>query len=614
MPGPATQNIVFDQFKDNYLSAKRGAPPQFDDQEKSEREDAAQAYARENEKHFVDYCRDCIDTSTSANKDILRTQEDCFRVFLEKEPISYQFKEEWQSRVVIPKPYAAVMYGAAAVKKAFSPDFLTIEKENNKLSEKFWQEVLATQLDSRHANFPVRFVDASIMALATGPSMEMIPRFTSGIGLTIDLVEPWKIRRDPDAPPRDPQGGLYWIHQEWLDYHVLKRMEKVGKYFDVDRIKGDEKENPNNPMMTKDAIAKRKNQTWRRSSFRHMSLASELYGTILSPKAEELLPSGTYTVAGGRLIEVPKSTPYGWLRWPGVSFSAMPDLLRFGGRGLVEGIITLWESMCNIMCLHEDGLKYIINPPTEVCVNNLVDEEDVDHWPGKIYQTRDTVSGHQVIRPMDRHDATSSVLANLQYHDQLFQRGSMVTDSVQGLPGYRAEVTAHEAAQNLDQAMGVFGLMGGNLEDGAVQVLNAIVDVISSFATVADLFPDLSEETQQKVMAAGGRMPKLNGRFSISGMQELLRQADTLRYLTTIVIPMAEKPTWAPFINRYETLKAFESRTNLKDENIIVDEATARQIMGSQPNGNPELPGGQAGPGGPTPLHEQDKRGPKVEA
>ena len=41
-----------------------------DQQELAEREQAAQAYSGENEKHFCDYLRDCITTSRKATADI----------------------------------------------------------------------------------------------------------------------------------------------------------------------------------------------------------------------------------------------------------------------------------------------------------------------------------------------------------------------------------------------------------------------------------------------------------------------------------------------------------------------------------------------------------------
>jgi hypothetical protein len=396
---------------------------------------------------------------------------------------------------------------------------------------------------------------------------------------------------------------MYWIHQEWLDYHVLKQAEKKGKYVQVDRAKDVSGVQPDDPFMSQEAIARRKDQIYERSRFRKMLLTSEFWGQVLSPRGELLIERGTMTIAGGRLIEPAKAVPYGRLRWPGISFSALPDILSYGGRGLLEGVIRLWEAMNNLMCLHEDGLKFIVHPPKEINIHGLVDPEDVDDWPGKTYACRETPHGQQVVRPVVRSDATNSVLANLQYHDQNFQRGSFVTDAVQGLPGYRQEMTARESAQNLDQAMGVFGLMGANVEMGAIEILGAVVDVLETFAQPEELLKAIGdEEVVQSVQASGGGLPRLSGGFSISGLQELLQEQDTLRYLSQTIFPMAESPTWAPFIDRYRALKSFEARANLKDEQLIVDEEAARSVQGGQTMGMPAKqpgPGGQGGAGAP---------------
>jgi hypothetical protein len=560
---------------ENRVARAASVNPGWDDREMAEREEAAQAYAGEDEKHFVDYAQDCIRQSNDANKEIRQIQADCWNCFKEKPPVSYGKKESWQSRIVVSKPYPAVMYGASSIKKAFSPDFLSIRDERNEAVADFWKTILQYQTNELHANLPQKFTDASIMGMAVGQGMEVIPTYVAGRGLRYDLVEPWKICRDPDAPPRDPQGGLYWIHQEWLDYYALKQGEADGKYTQVDKAKAVAGANSDDPFMTEEAIRHRKDQIWSRSKFRTMILVSEFWGGVLSPKGEMLLPKATYTIAGGRVIELPKLAPYKRLRWPGVSWSPMPDLLAHGGRGLIEGVITIWESMCNLMCLHEDALKWVVNPPSEVNVNGLIDPTDVDDWPGKKYLVKNTPNGQQVIRTIDRRDTTNSILANMQYHDMNFQRGSMITDAVQGLPGYRKDITARESAQNLEQSMGVFGLMGSNMESGCIELLTASQDVIEAFGAVEDFQDILNPETLVYITQQGGQFPRLSGSYSVSGVASLMKDQEMLKVLTTIIAPMAESPIYQSYIDPYAILKAIERRTSLRDEGVIVDPQTA---------------------------------------
>ena len=49
----------------------------MDNQELAEREEAADAYAGENEKHFVDYGEDCKNASVKAKVNVRRIQKEC---------------------------------------------------------------------------------------------------------------------------------------------------------------------------------------------------------------------------------------------------------------------------------------------------------------------------------------------------------------------------------------------------------------------------------------------------------------------------------------------------------------------------------------------------------
>jgi len=558
----------------------------MDAQELAEREEAAQAYAGEDEKHFTDYLADCIKTSVTSMETIREIQSHCYRVYKEDEPVNYQKKAAWQSRIVVPRPFATVQYGASAVKKAFTPKFLTVTNTRNPNSGEFWKRLLDVQLNEQHAQFGIRFTDATTMGLAIGTSMEMIPRYIPGKGLEYVLIEPWKIHRDPDAMPRDCQSGMYWIHQEWLDYFVLLKGQQDGQYVNVDQVKNLTGEDPNNPFLTKEAVAARKAMIWERSNYRRMILTSEYWGIVLDKQGNVLLPSATFTDAGGRIIQKPRAVSYPHIRWPGIAFSPLPDLLTFNGRGLLEGVLSIWEAMCNLMCMHSDNLSWLVNPMVEIITDALVNPDDAETWPGKEYQVKDTVSGNQVVRTVDRRSITNEVLANMQYHDQNYQRGTMVNDAVQGLPGYRKDMTFREAAQNLDQALGVFSLMGENIEYGAITAIMAGADLISANIALPDLRTIFSDEDLQKygisTDPATGKivgLPPMDGSFHVSGIQSLMKENEVMATLKELVIPLAANARFAPYIKPYEILKAIEERTNIKDEGVFATEDEAKNLL-----------------------------------
>jgi hypothetical protein len=245
--------------------------------------------------------------------------------------------------------------------------------------------------------------------------------------------------------------------------------------------------------------------------------------------------------------------------------------------------------MCNIMCLHEDNLKWIVNPMTEINIDALADPRDAATVPGKDYLVRETVAGQQVVRQVTRRSATNEVLANMQYYDQNFQRGSFVTDAVQGLPGYRKDMTYREAAMNLDQALGVYSLMGENIEAGAIWAILTTGEMVNRYASYqdyldvfgADKLKEMGIEADAQKGGAIG-VPPISGSFHVSGIQTLMKENETLTNLKAVVIPLAGSPVFAKFIKPYKVLQALELRTNLTDEDIFVSEKEASMIIAQQ--------------------------------
>jgi hypothetical protein len=569
----------------------KAAPPDPDAKELAEREEAAKAYATENEGHFVDYLMDCVKQSTTAYQDIRETWSECYRMYKENEPVSWDKKEPWQSRIIIPRPFSTVAYGAAAVKKAFTPKFLSITNSKNQKSGEFWQKVMDNQLNEQAARFVLRFTDAVTMSLAIGVSMEMIPRFGPGRGLEYVLTEPWKIHRDPDAMSRDNQSGLYWIHKEWVDFFVLKEAERKGRYRGVDRCAETSGEgDANDPMNTKERIAARKQQVFQRSQYRKLVETHEFWGTVLDRNANLLLPHATFTVAGGRVIGLPKAAQNAKIRWPGISFSPLPDLLRYGGRGLLEGVRSVWEAMNNMKCLQQDYLLWIVNPMREIVSELLVNPEDAKPYPGKDYMVHESTNGQQVVRTVEQRFITNEMLANLQFDDQNYQQGTFVPAVVQGLPGWRKDVTAREQMQNLDQALGVYSLMGENIEGGAIDAVVAGAEMIRRNAGYSDyknIFTDdelvafgISADPSTSNGVTG--VPPIDGAFHISGIQALMRDAEALQNIRTLIIPLLADPRFAARMKPYKILKSIETRTNLKDEGIIVSEEEEKLIEAAE--------------------------------
>lgn len=565
-----------------------------DKQEQTERETAAKAYVAEDETHYVRFLDDCVKTSVDAMREIRIQQDECWRVFNEEEPRNFAFKELWQSKITYPKPFKLVQFGMSMVRKAFDVDFLSIENETDQKAADFWEKLMAIQLNKNYANFPIQFVDAVGMSLAVGQSMEMIPAYHPGKGLRYILVEPWKIHRDPDAVSRQPQSGAYWIHQEFMPYNVLKEWEKSGRFKNIVDIGPGSSWYSRTPDLTAEQLAIRKGMVYSKSAFQKSLQVLEFWGTILSPRGETLMSSARMTCAGGRVIEDPRPSPYPTLRWPGTGFSALPHMLRFDGRGLIHGIRSLWYLMCNMMSLHADHLNWTVNPMLEVDISSLVDQSDTDVYPGKVFQTYGSQQGQQVVRAVDLRSAANELIAMLNFYDQRHQDGGLLDYSAMGAPGYRAEVTAREAAQNLEQSTTVVGSMGKNLEDGAINAILAGSETVAINITYDELAMlmgrDVADEYRVQVseeFPTGLNLPKLTtGRFHVSGITALMKEQEQLRIMEKLIMPLFDPNglgrIFAPFLKPGGYLNEIVRLARLTDSKFSVAPEKAVEIDEAQ--------------------------------
>jgi hypothetical protein len=117
-------------------------------------------------------------------------------------------------------------------------------------------------------------------------------------------------------------------------------------------------------------------------------------------------------------------------------------------------------------------------------------------------------------------------------------------------------------------------------------VLAAAQDVINTFAGYSDYLEMYGREPLEAIMVAPDArkpngvngLPRLSGRFHVSGVSALMKGAETLQQLTQVFLPLSGQPQFAPYLEPYKMLKALETRTNLTDEGIVVNDEMAAQI------------------------------------
>lgn len=556
---------------------------EMDPQEAMERFLATQAYAGEDPHHFVNFVEECVKESKQATEDIRRGWSANWEAYQAK--IDYSEKEDWQAQATTNDPWQAVKQAKSNIAKAFkNPDYFSIE--GVEIGDRDYKEVvkkgMGFWLNPQHANFPVYFTDACEMGLIVGQCSDIVPMWDEEKGLVIYLIEPWKIYRDPDSEARKPWSGMYWIHEEWMD---LWQMKASGLYTHLDEVKEE------HPDDNREQAERRKNYFWHRSKFRKSVRVREFWGTVLDSKDELLMPNCTFTVAGDQVVRMPRQNPYVRLRWPGVSFSPFTELLRYEGKGIVEGMITIWWLLCNIMNLTCDNLNWIINSIKEIDIDVMRDPGDTEVYPGK-HIVRKAGSNPDSPAISERAFGThlNEVMAFLQYLSQQRDNSSFVNQFVAGLPGTRSNITKGEVEIKTRQSLGIFELMGDNFELGGIDALWAIFEVVMLNWTKAhdpSIQRVFGKEYKREAMAFGEMsidqrraILKSNADISISGISAQLQQAENVEKMMGIVDKLLQSPMFAQFTKPYDFLKELAEIVGFHDPSwIMADDEVQKMSM-----------------------------------
>lgn len=558
----------------------------MDPKERTEREEAANAYSKEDEAHFVEYGTACFQESDQATEDIRKEYDRTWEAYSLERAAE---KEDWQCDIITPTPFNLVQHAKSIVRRALvdRPDYFKIDgvgKEDEFLAD-LYKKIYSFHANENHANFPLRFSQAAEMAFVTGQSMEIIPRWTRQIngtdGLELTLRPPWHISRDPSCEPLNPWSGMYWIHTEYLDRWELVEMEREGIY---QNIAGAFSAGEEEDRKRKDEDKKR--YIMSRSRYRKSLLSHEFWGIVLDKDGNLLLPNATFTWGGRSLIRKVRPNPYPVIRWPGVGFSALPDLMRFEGRSILTGVLSLWEFYDNLLNAYGDDLNWAVNRGFEIDPTLLADRgADTEMYPGRVFiKSSGSPAGVPAVREiLSGSTRTGEVLSTLNHFDQLIQNGAFLPHFLTGIPGSRSKITKGEFEGKREDSLGLFDSIGKDLEMGAVWTIRAILDVITIHWTDAakpnmaqvfgEQFLEFARSLSLSMPEERAKALRFNADITVSGISNLLKQNDTLQRLNALMQRVETRPEiWGPYVKPYNMIKTQTDILGLSGEGLVKTE------------------------------------------
>ena len=581
------------------------APAVIDTQEMGEREKAAQAL---DEGHLVEYAYACVEESRQATRKLREDWSELWR--MSENEMEFPGKEEWQSRIALDKPHATVQAAKAIIRKALvaGPKFFALtpygDDPLNQARTELWEKALRYWCAPDRLNYAVNFSDAAEMGFRIGLTsyQKLIPREGPPYNVELHLIEPWKVYRDSDTIPRKQYSGMYCAHQDYVDWHILKQGEKDGRYFGVERIRGQESSEGSadgvSAIDDKRSQAQRRQQEVVRHRFRKSYLTTEFWGTLLDPQGDLLLPNATYTVGGRSVIRGPFKSPFmakgsgldgTGVRWPMTACSPITHPLRFEGRSLLTGVKVLWKLMNQLFSLHVDNLNFQVLSEMEADMSNLYDPTDSASFPGKIHWKK---GPNQVYTEIRRQAKSPEVLANLDAIFKLWQEFSFVSEFSAGVPNQDArQRTARETEITANQALGVFESIGKDLEAGIVDFLTMLYEILLATWDAQDqpgLVEILGPEHAKTIQLSGfydqairEDLLRMRAGFQVSGVSALLAKQDALNRIMVVRETLAD-PIIGPMFKPYEVAQEIVEGLDLTDKGVLKTPEEVQAMMEQQ--------------------------------
>ena len=556
--------------------------------------------------HLVNYAMESVREAHESTR-MRRDRWDRLWEAHENEIKEYAAKEDWQNAIVLNKPFTTTVQAKAIVRRALMerPDYLNIDPPiagdpEKELKAKFWGKALKYWCGTRDAHMPTVFADAAGMSFIVGISngVKILWRQDdNGVyRLYFESISPWNLFYDPDRKPRQPQGGLYCIHQEWVPLYKIYQMAEQG-FYEEEQVAlisegTDQRDAAGYGMEDREQERRRKGQLLHRNRYRKDVLVTEFWGGILDEGGHLVMPNSRYTIANGIVIRHPRKVPFPRLRWPIMQFSALPHPLRFDGYGLWEGVMAIWKFQNNVLNLFGDNESFRINNMFEIDRSKLEDTQDLEVFPGKNWARAKNApsDGKPAVMPVLKGESN---IQDMQFiwdmATRQWEEGSFVTQSLKGIQPEQQR-TLGELKMNQESSLGVFDSIGKDIEQGGVDLAWAASEVLVTFwddrdtPNLLEVFGPGSEELGL-MQLAGFLMPEarmkqlmLNTDIKIEGISRLIDRSDLLDKLNMMIMA-GDNPRFAPFMKDYDICKRLASELAMDDLIYTEDEMQQQQAM-----------------------------------
>ena len=582
-------------------------------------EEATQALS---DGHLVEYAEECVRHTDQVEGDRMKMDEQLWDAH-ENKMREMSEKEDWQAKITTNEPFQTATQAKMLVRKAIvdRPEWFSMTtelKDDPSVVAKtaFWQD--SARYWAKKAKLTQMFPDMTEMSFAVGISMAAKAVWFAdqdgNEGLRMVKIEPWKIKSDVDKISREPQSGLYCVHQEWIDYHVLLEGEKKGDYINVRNCLHDKSDEGS---MDRRGERKKRGLVDYSNKFRPQVFVREFWGGVLDHNGELVYPNVRFTVANRTLISRPVETNFPKIRWPIHQFAALPHVRNFHGYSLMDGALKMWKFRNNLLSMTADKLSFLLNGCYEVDEGKLVNPADKELYPGCTKAKKPNAQGQAYVAIKMDTDFLPVVEQMMARSGNLFQNSVFVTELLKGETGERKDITKGEVEIKTQQAMGVFEGIGRDVEYGAESFIEMIQDVLTTYWDPVDspsYLQILGEKHRPIIEQITMLSPDQRVQYmrqdtdiEVRGVSLMFRKSELIDRMMNMV-KITESPRFINYAKDDVLIRkmadSLDATETIKTEDELKAEIIAtREAMANNPVVNGEAPVGPTKPGQTNP-HE----------
>lgn len=287
---------------------------------------------------------------------------------------------------------------------------------------------------------------------------------------------------------------------------------------------------------------------------------TEYFGPIVEADGTVSEPNGHVVIANDSVVLKKGRNGFWHGKPPYVAFSPLMLPFRTEGVGLVEMVRAIDRALNKLANLSVDTLLFRLMPVFEMSPDAYENPEDFQTGltPGKIFRRNVQYLGQEGLRPIEFADISQGAIAVQAALDRAHQEGALVSEIQQALPRYRGVQTATETEAKQANQDSFFGSMAVDIEKLAVSPLVEMADdLISQFLdTAADPRVASILGMHVKYLQSLSReevMEMVTGDYIVkaTGISEQLEKAEMLQNLVQFMNLVGQNPqAWVPYINQ----------------------------------------------------------------